>query len=580
VNHWLAATVVACHCIGLVEAAEPPKPAASAAVNRVRFFPASGREQAMVGGKITGSNVSDREGFEPIAEITATPTPGQWGEITFPNARLYRWIRYEAPPGSHGNVAELEFYSDHRPMPGKTFGSFGWRQNRNWPRAFDKNTETFFDSDAPDGQYLGIDVGEAATAQMPRMDPPPGDGEPHWPVQVSLRCTTPGAVVRYSFTGAPGPGDGTIYEAPIPLDHRATIFAVAFKDGVPPSPVACGTYLAGTPLKPGLHSFHVGNSLTASLLPFARLAVAAGYDHDFHSWLKNGGSTPIIWQNTQSAGKADWDKELAAMPGLDHFSVQPRLPGFTDADLANEAKFEALFFDLARAKSPQVQPWIYSEWPSRRPGFNGWVPPFTTFEEACAALLMCSEKIQRDVCEISSRGKRPRILPCTLAVAHFRQRLEHGGIPGLSAPDFDPVMFYDNVHPGDAGRYLLCLTWFAAFYGESPVGKIPPVNMSITAAQADALQRLAWDVVKNYPDCGLYEEGTTPCGKPEFASDGRIVTLQSATPGAWFRYTLDGTVPTRTRGYVYCGVISVQPGIAVKAIAYKSGMADSEVAEQ
>jgi hypothetical protein len=141
-------------------------------------------------------------------------------------------------------------------------------------------------------------------------------------------------------------------------------------------------------------------------------------------------------------------------------------------------------------------------------------------------------------------------------------------------------MFYDNVHPGDAGRYLLCLTWFAAFYGESPVGKIPPVNMSITAAQADALQRLAWDVVKNYPDCGLYEEGTTPCGKPEFASDGRIITLKSATPGAWFRYTLDGTVPTRTRGYVYCGVISVQPGIAVKAIAYKSGMADSEVAEQ
>jgi hypothetical protein len=55
--------------------------------------------------------------------------------------------------------------------------------------------------------------------------------------------------------------------------------------------------------------------------------------------------------------------------------------------------------------------------------------------------------------------------------------------------------------------------------------------------------------------------------------------LKSATQGAWFRYTLDGTTPTRTRGYVYCGAISVQPGIRVKAVAYRSGMADSEPGE-
>ena len=57
------------------------------------------------------------------------------------------------------------------------------------------------------------------------------------------------------------------------------------------------------------------------------------------------------------------------------------------------------------------------------------------------------------------------------------------------------------------------------------------------------------------------------------------VALSSSTPGAWFRYTLDGTTPTRTNGYVYCGVISVRPGMTVKAIGYKSGMADSAVVD-
>ena len=575
--HFLA---LACLVANATHAAEPAKSVAPGVVNRVRVFPAPGHEQAMVGGKICGSNVSDRDGFEPIAEITATPAPGQWSEITFPNTKLYRWIRYEAPAGSYGNVAELEFYSGPRLMPGRTFGSFGWRNLRNWPRAFDKRTDTWFDSSVPDGQYLGLDIGEAATAQVPRLDPPPGGDEPRGMLEVALLCNTPGAVIRYAFDGAPGAGEGQVYAGPIHLDHVATLFAVALKDGLPPSPLASGTYLAGGGAKAGRHTFHVGNSLTASTLRLPDLARAAGYMHEYHSWLKNGGNTPLIWQNTQTAGKADWDKEMASMSSLDHFSVQPRLARWTDADLTNEATHDVLFFEAVRAKFPQVQPWIYAEWPRRWEGQAdpAWPGPSSNYQEACATMMSHVETIQQKVWAADKHGKRARILPCGLAVAHLKRWLDEGKIPGLTSRDYDPMMFYDNVHPGDAGRYLLCMMWFAAFYDESPVGKIPPVNMNITAAQAGALQRLAWEVVGNYPDCGLYKEGSQPCARPEFANDGRIITLKSSTPGAWFRYTLDGTSPTRTRGYVYCGAISVQPGIALKAVSYKSGLADSEVA--
>jgi hypothetical protein len=45
-------------------------------------------------------------------------------------------------------------------------------------------------------------------------------------------------------------------------------------------------------------------------------------------------------------------------------------------------------------------------------------------------------------------------------------------------------------------------------------------------------------VVKNYPDCGLYEEGTMPVAAPEFVPDEgpvgktQALTLTSKTPGA------------------------------------------------
>jgi hypothetical protein len=163
--------------------------------------------------------------------------------------------------------------------------------------------------------------------------------------------------------------------------------------------------------------------------------------------------------------------------------------------------------------------------------------------------------------------------------------IENGRFPGLAPGSYYSMLHQDHVHPNDNGKYLVDLTWFSAFYRQSPERQILPVGTVWNPEQNAVLQHLAWDVIKNYPDCGLYEEGTTPVSKARFSpepgaiSDVTRVTLSSATPGAWFRYTLDGTTPTRTRGYIYCGVISVRPGMTVKAVAYKSGMADSEVSK-
>jgi len=211
--------------------------------------------------------------------------------------------------------------------------------------------------------------------------------------------------------------------------------------------------------------------------------------------------------------------------------------------------------------------------------------PALTWEESMAAMVLYGEDLERKILESDSQGKRPRVLPTALALGWLHRLIEEGRFPGVAPGEFYPKLFRDDVHLNSEGSFLVECTWFAAFFGESPVGKFLPTKTNLTAEQAHLLQSLAWDVIENYPDCGRYREGTTTTGTPQFSpSPARInqvneLTLASPTPGAWFRYTLDGTAPGRTHGYVYCGVISVRPGMTIKAIAYKSGMGDSTVAE-
>jgi hypothetical protein len=59
-----------------------------------------------------------------------------------------------------------------------------------------------------------------------------------------------------------------------------------------------------------------------------------------------------------------------------------------------------------------------------------------------------------------------------------------------------------------------------------------------------------------------------------------IVRPRAGTrPGVWYRYTLDGTIPTRTRGYIYWEIITSQPGMTIKAVAYKCDFGDNRNVE-
>lgn len=576
-----------------VQGADAPAAKASAAipgpvvVNRVRLLPADGKAAALVGGRIAGSNTSEVDGFEALVDVRGTPTEKEWMELVFVNKTPYRWVRYEAPAGSHGVVAEVEFCALDKKLSGTGFGSPGSQApGGSWKSALDGKPETFFRGSRPDGQYVGLDLGEAASVARPLLLP--GDGVYANSQIVQIRPRTPGSTIRYTLDGSvPGAKEGRIYDKPFLVDKATTVTAVAFKEGLASSPAAAAAYIVGEPRKT-LHSFHVGNSLTGNASRFKNFIRTSGSVDAFPQFLIGGATTERLWKGKEGAEAEGWRKawESAEHP-LDYFTLQPR-----DFDLDREADYSNRFLKIVREKSPDVQPWLYAEWVEaarKRPSDKGLVPssqmtktfPALTWQESMGAMLLYVEEVQKRIVEKEPGGKKVRILPVSPAMGWARTLVDQGKIPGVPPGEeaFYGLLFDDQVHVNPSGCYLVGCVWYAALLRESPEGKMLPIGTKLTPPQARALESLAWDVVRNYPDCGLYEEGSIPCSKPEFVRDGDRLVLRSATPGAWIRYTLDGTTPSRTRGYVYCGAVSLQPGIRLKAVAYQSGMADSEAVE-
>lgn len=598
---------------GSVIAAEASRPPT---VTRVRFLTTRGTHaKDLVGGVFEGSNTSRTEGFELLAKVTSEPAENQWTELKTANQKVYRWLRFVEPAGSKARLAGVEFYDGTQLIAGEGKGT---RMNAftTVPPPYpgpplEGRARFWYEPDIVNPHYVGYELADAAAPQRPGFRP--GQADKPGPLNVTL-FAQPGATIRYTLDGTwPGPDYGEEYKAPVHLDKTTTITAVALQDGRAPSLPSFSTYFVEGPVKPGLSSAHVGNSLTGTTGGFVRYERTAGYDHKYTSFLRGGALTKELWalasgkyaSDKQAAAKEEaarkrgsivWEDFWSKVPPVDILTVQPR-----DFNLAEEAAADIHFFNLFRQKSPDLQPWLYCEWTEidrHRPTDKGELPsrqmskvfPALTWQESMSAMLLYMEDLQAKIGETYHDGKRPRVLPAALAMGWIKTMIDNGEMPGIKPGSFYPLLFGDSVHPahtaavGSAnGAFLVDSVWHAAFYRESPEHRLQPIETTFNLDQAAQVQRLAWDVIKNYPDCGLYEEGGTPCGKPELKPAGKgpggitPCTLSSSTPGTSFRYTLDGSTPTRTRGYVYCGVISVRPNMTVKAIAYKSGMADSEV---
>jgi len=81
-----------------------------ARVSSIVYTPRSGFESRMVGGEFQGSNRDEKSGYTTLYKIESEPEGTTKVEIKSNTA--YRYLRYAAPDGAYGNIAEMTFYSD------------------------------------------------------------------------------------------------------------------------------------------------------------------------------------------------------------------------------------------------------------------------------------------------------------------------------------------------------------------------------------------------------------------------------------------------------------------------------------
>jgi hypothetical protein len=86
----------------------------------------------------------------------------------------------------------------------------------------------------------------------------------------------------------------------------------------------------------------------------------------------------------------------------------------------------------------------------------------------------------------------------------LKQAIEGGQIPGIS--DFFATLFQaggEDIHMTAAGAYFISLVFYGCMFQASPEGLPNETSGALSAEQATAFQRIAWETVSSYPLSGV-----------------------------------------------------------------------------
>jgi chitobiase/beta-hexosaminidase-like protein len=488
-------------------------------VDRARVLAPPGNPEALVGGAIMGSNTSAMNDFVALATITTAPADGDWAELSWQGETAYRYVKYYAPPGSFGALAELQLFSGDERLDGAGFGTAPAPERGNFASALDGDADSSFEGALADDNYVGLDLAAQHQAEAPVFEPQPGRYGASQSVSLSA---DPGARLLYTTDGSDPRTNGALYDGPIDVSDGSTLVrAIASRSCSFDSEVAQGLYQVGDLPSGALSSMHIGNSLTdtiVDLLP--ELAQSGGITLDFNRYTIPGAGTWLYDESPSGGFGVDNVQSALRTRPFDHLSLQPFpnqpcQPAPSSDGTDSDAGYIGEAWADARAMNPDVQLWVYQQWPSPQEFDNcmsgggwtrgDWQPPApASWEDAVANELSYHEAVRAELVRENPDAPPPYIVPGGNALVLLKREIEAGNVPGLTS--FFPEIFAaggTDLHVSPKGAYLITAVFYAAMFQSEPPASALDERSGLSAEQAAIFRRVAWQAVTSYPLSGV-----------------------------------------------------------------------------
>lgn len=288
---------------------------------------------------------------------------------------------------------------------------------------------------------------------------------------------------------------------PPPPEVDAGMPVPGFDAGEPPVQFDAGRTIEPPPV--GARSeasvFFIGHSLINHDMPamLAGLAASAGVTHDYDSHIGNGASLSWIWNNP-TTGEGLNPRTALPTGSYDTIVMTEAIPLADQMQYNDTDGYAGNFYDLAMTGDSSAQTYFYETWHSLDGAYD-WRARLTSDRALWESVI--------DQVNAAKSGPDMLLIPAGTAMARLVDRIESGGVPGMSSRR---DLFLDDIHLNDVGNYFIACVQFAAIYRRSPVGltrtTVDRFGGAFTAPSADVariMQEIAWDVVSNDPRAGV-----------------------------------------------------------------------------
>ncbi len=289
----------------------------------------------------------------------------------------------------------------------------------------------------------------------------------------------------------------------------------------------------------------MGSSLTDQVKyhGLQQLAESRGYRHIWGNHGIPGAPIRIIWGARNSKrGRAPFYASGKALGEFqwDAVTIEPRAEYSKDFDAACK------FIDYTLNKSPEVQFYVFAQWPRiRRGGFDRqWLENSKDIQNN---IRLGFEEFLKDLRKkYADIPNPPLMIPVGHAMHLLELKIQAGLVPVMKSI-YDG--YSDGSHQNNLGEYIVGCTFFSTIYKESPVGLPSEPYGDIPSDLAAVIQETVWEAVNAHPLSGVKAEGEFRIITPWFppAVEGELFSreLHSAFGKGEVIWSLaDGELPS------------------------------------